>query len=280
MFDMPLGKTLILPVLLAINQLDTMLKEDLPGRCRHCQTGSRRGILKKNAARLRQALTDSHRLATRLDKPGFPLEKLELVQTWQRQRLAGTYGDIISKDRYRAAGNFFLDELYGGLNFRERDQEVERVLPIMVRMLRDDMILVLAEAFELQSLSLKFDMDMTEQIQDAGWDQLNALRYGEIYRACGRVEERKKQIELIRRLGLALNELVHHRLVLWLIRTVRGPARAAGFGLLQSFLENGLNAFRVMGDGTGFVDTVWLRESEVMQRLFDAYENPFEDLTM
>jgi len=235
--------------------------------------------LKKNAPRLRQALTDSHRLATRLDKPGFPLAELEHVQSWQRQRLARTYEDVIFQPRYRAAGNFFLDELYGGLNFRERDQEVERVLPIMVRMLRDDMILVLAEAFELQSMSLKFDMDMAAQFQNAGWDQLNTARYGEIYRACGRKAERKNQIELIRRLGLALNELVHHRLVLWLIRTVRGPARAAGFGLLQSFLENGLNAFRVMGDGTGFVETVWRRESEVMQRLFDAEEKPFDGLS-
>lgn len=177
--------------------------------------------------------------------------------------------------RYRAASDFFLDEIYGGLHFRERDQEMERVLPVMVRMLRDDMILVLAEAFELQSLSLKFDMDMTVQFQKSGWGELNTARYGEIYRACGRMREREKQIELIGRLGLELNELVHHRLVLWLIRTLRGPARAAGFGLLQSFLENGLNAFRIMGDGTEFVETIRHKEAEVMQRLFGGDENPF-----
>ena len=232
--------------------------------------------MKKNAPRLRRALAESHKLATRLDEPGFPLAELEHVQSWQRERLARTYEEIIFQERYRAAGNFFLDELYGDLNFRERDQEVERVLPIMVRMLRDDMILVLAEAFELQSLSLQFDMEMTRQFQKSGWDQLNKQRYGEIYRACGRVKARENQIELIRRLGLALNELVHHRLVLWLIRTVRGPARAAGFGLLQSFLENGLNAFRRMGDGTGFIETVWQREGDVMRRLFDADQNPFD----
>jgi hypothetical protein len=232
--------------------------------------------LKKNAAHLRQALTDSHNLASKLDEPGFPLAELELVQTWQRERLAQCYRDLIHQERYRAAGDFFLDELYGGLHFRERDQEMERVLPVMVRMLRDDMILVLAEAFELQSLSLEFDMDMTARFQKSGWDKLNTARYGEIYRACGRAPEREHQIELIGRLGLELNELVHHRLVLWLIRTLRGPARAAGFGLLQSFLENGLNAFRIMGDGTEFVETIWHKEAEVMQRLFDADEDPFQ----
>jgi len=229
--------------------------------------------LKKNAAHLRQALTDSHTLAARLDEPGYPLAELELVQSWQRRRLAKTYRQLISQERYRAAGTFFLDELYGGLHFRERDQEMERVLPVMVRMLRDDMILVLAEAFELQSLSLDFDMDMTARFLKSGWDELSEARYGEIYRACGRAPEREHQIVLIHRLGLELNELVHHRLVLWLIRTLRAPARAAGFGLLQSFLENGLTAFRIMGDGTEFIDTIGHNEFEVMQRLFAADEN-------
>jgi hypothetical protein len=231
--------------------------------------------LKQNADHLRQALADSHELATRIDKTGFPLEEFEILQDWQRKRLARSYHDLISQERYQAAGEFFLAELYGGLHFRERDQEMERVLPVMLRMLRDDMILVLAEAFELQSLSLDFDMDMTVALQQSGWDQLNASRYGEIYRACGRPADRERQIELIRHLGLALNELVHHRLVLWLIRTLRGPARAAGFGLLQSFLEQGLRAFQIMGDGTEFVETIWRSEREVMQRLFAADEDPF-----
>jgi hypothetical protein len=231
--------------------------------------------LKQNADHLRQALADSHELATRIDKTDFPLEEFEILQDWQRKRLARTYHDLISQERYQAAGEFFLAELYGGLHFRERDQEMERVLPVMLRMLRDDMILVLAEAFELQSLSLDFDMDMTVALQQSGWDQLNASRYGEIYRACGRPADRERQIELIRHLGLALNELVHHRLVLWLIRTLRGPARAAGFGLLQSFLEQGLRAFQIMGDGTEFVETIWRSEREVMQRLFAADEDPF-----
>lgn len=231
--------------------------------------------MKPHGKHLRQALADSHALATRLDEPGFPLSELELLQNWQRARLARSYDGLISQPRYAAAGDFFLAELYGGLHFRERDQEMERVLPVMVRMLRDDMLRVLAEAFELQSLSLQFDMDMTMALIEFGWDDLDVDRYGEIYRACGRPGERKRQIELIHRLGLELNELVHHRLVLLLIRTVRGPARAAGFGLLQSFLENGLTAFQVMGDGTEFVETIWRRESEVMQRLFAGEAEPF-----
>jgi len=232
--------------------------------------------LKKNGGRLRQALTDSHELACSFDKPGFPLLELDLLQDWQRERLAHSYADLTRQDRYGAAGEFFLDELYGGLHFRERDAQMERVLPVMVRMLRDDMLLALAEAFELQTLSLSLDIDMTNVLHESGWDRLDTASYGQIYRDCGRRIDRERQVELIRHLGLELNELVHHRLVLWLVKTVKGPARAAGFGRLQSFLEQGLNAFRVMGDGTQFVETIYQRETRVMQKLFAAAVDPFK----
>jgi len=231
--------------------------------------------VKQHADHLRQALTDSHELACRFDEPGFPHAELELLQGWQRQRLANSYQGLISQERFAAAGDFFLAELYGGLNFRERDQQMERVLPVMVKMLRDDMLQALAGAFELQALSLSLDMDMTAALQKSGWRELNTQRYGEIYRSCGRPADRQRQIELIGHLGLTLNELVHHWLVLFLIRTLRGPARAAGFGLLQTFLEQGLRAFQIMGDGTEFIETIWHNEERISLRLFAGNQNPF-----
>ena len=105
--------------------------------------------MKKNAGRLERALAASHSLAGRLDEPGFPVATLEALQSWQRGRLARSYADLIAVDRYRAAAEFFLDELYGGLHFRERDQEVERVLPVMIRMLRDDIIRMCASSCAL-----------------------------------------------------------------------------------------------------------------------------------
>ena len=231
--------------------------------------------MKQNADHLRQALADSHVLAGRFDEPGYPRAELEHLQDWQRRRLARSYHALISQARYRAAGDFFLDEIYGGLNFRERDQQMERVLPVMVRTMPDYMLLALAEAFELQSLSLSLDMDMTTALQQSGWDELNTDHYGEIYRRCGRPGDRQRQIELIGHLGLKLNELVHHRVVMFLLRSLRGPARAAGFGLLQNFLENGLKAFQIMDDGTEFIETIWHNEDLIMQRLFAGERNPF-----
>ncbi len=230
---------------------------------------------KEHAERLGRALRDSHRQALRLDEPGCPVAMLERLQSWQRERLAVTYADLLAEERFEPAGYFFLAELYGGLHFRERDQQVAQVLPVMVRMLPDHLLLALSEAFELQAMSLDLDLCMAHALAAEASEDLDAALYAACYRACDRHEERARQIELIHRLGLQLNEVVRHRMVLWMVRVMRGPARAAGFGELQAFLDGGLQAFTHMGDGRSFIETIYQRERTVMERLFAADPDPF-----
>jgi hypothetical protein len=110
----------------------------------------------------------------------------------------------------------------------------------------------------------------------AGLLALDTPAYGRIYRLTGRKRDREQQIELIRELGLELVELVQHRLVLNLIRLLRMPARAAGFGRLQDFLEQGLWAFRQMQDGQHFVLIIHQREQAIMKNLWAGSDQPFE----
>ncbi|NND44376.1 MAG: hypothetical protein HKN58_03565, partial [Xanthomonadales bacterium] len=107
---------------------------------------------------LRAALERNHALAGRIQDPGFPTAAFERLQQWQRKRLADTYADLLAEPQFSAAGHFFLEELYGGLDFQERDQQVARVLPVMIRTLPGHMLHALTNAFELQALSLQLDI--------------------------------------------------------------------------------------------------------------------------
>jgi hypothetical protein len=227
------------------------------------------------SARLQRALERNHGLAQRLADPQFPLPVFDRLQQWQRARLARSYADLLGDPQFSAAGHFFLDELYGGLAFRERDQQVARVLPVMTRSLPNHMLHALAGAFELQALSLELDMEMAACLLAEGRPEVDMKAYHASYLATGRPDERKRQIELIRALGLELLEIVQQRSVLRLVRLLRLPARAAGFGLLQDFLEQGLRAFRQMQDGRRFVETVYQREWHFMERLFEGRPEPF-----
>lgn len=226
--------------------------------------------------RLRKELEISHELGRRISARDFDLPALERLQDFQRRRLAETYQDLRENPRYTAAVEFFLAELYGGLHFMERDQQVQRALPLLTRMLPEHMQETLADAFRLQELSLALDLRLMEaMVADHAGESLDEGLYGVIYRTVER-QAREEQIQLINDLGIELNLLVKHRFVMILLGAMRGPARAAGFGALQQFLEDGLGSFGAMGDSHEFVATIRERETRIMNRLYAAEPRPFD----
>lgn len=227
------------------------------------------------AKRLYGMLARNHDLANAIGRCDFALPAFELLQRWQQARLARTFADLLSQDAYRPAVNFFLTELYGGLDFRRRDQDMHRVMPVMKRFLPDKVLFIMSEAFELQAISIEFDMKMAGFMEQSGFESLDMNRYCETYRACNDRPGRERQLLLIRKLGYDLGKLVDRPLVNVLVRLLRGPAHAAGFGKLQEFLESGLGSFRIIEDVAYFNETVYQREWDTMRILFAGGENPF-----
>jgi hypothetical protein len=231
--------------------------------------------MKPGAARLYEMLARNHGLAGKLEGKDFPLHAFEQLQRWQQKRLARTFDDLIQQDAYRPAVNFFLTELYGGLDFRERDLEMSKVMPVMRRFLPDKVLYIMSEAFELQAVSLEFDMEMAGYMDRLDNPNLDMDRYCEVYRACSDKPGRERQVLLIRKLGYDLDRLVNKPLVNTLVRLLRGPAHAAGFGKLQEFLESGLGSFRALKDVQFFNEAIYQREWNSMQNLFAGEAEPF-----
>lgn len=222
---------------------------------------------------LRTSLEASHAAAESLRQPSFPTDRFERLQAWQRRRLARTYRDFSARPQYHGAVQFFLEQVYGGDGFRERDRQVEQVLPVMVRLMPPPMLSALARAFELQALSINLDAQMARTMLQVGALKLDDAHYARLYRATAR-DQRERQIALIHALGMALNRLVHRRSVLALVSAMRVPARTAGFGVLQNFLEQGLQAFRAIGDARDFVDTIRARETAFIQGIYATGDAP------
>jgi hypothetical protein len=122
-------------------------------------------------------------------------------------------------------------------------------------------------------LSQELDADMARALPPGG---ITVARYAEAYRSTGRRAERERQIALTREIGEYLDGVVRKPMVRGLVRLARGPAHAAGFGLLQEFLERGLDAFEAMHGAKEFLGTVRARELRAMARLFAGTADPFE----
>ncbi len=197
---------------------------------------------------------------------------------WQTARLRTTYSDLAAMPRYRLAVDFFLEELYGAADFSKRDADLERVAPVMVRMLPAGVLHLVAMAVELNLMSQELDATLMLQLERDGCDitALDIECYRRSYQRCGNYESRNRQIELMRTLGIELDGVVRKPFIYTALRVMRGPAELAGFGKLQSFLEQGFRAFRRMKGADTFIDIVATRERRILDRIYQDHPSPFD----
>ncbi len=226
-------------------------------------------------AHLQAQIERNQRIADRIRTIDSALrQRLDELQHWQRARLDATYADLRDDPRYRPACEFFLDELYGGRNVHERDQQLGRVVPVMRRFLPAHLLQAVGDAVRLQAVSLEFDLGLAELL--AQRPTLDQPAYAWAYRQQAAWDDRSVQLGLIRQLGELLDETVSRPMVHRLIRLMHGPAVMAGFGALQGFLQRGLDAFAHMGPAGHFLDTIERREGAALEAMRAGGDWPFE----
>jgi len=201
---------------------------------------------------------------TRADDPALG-ERVEAVKTYQQQRFARCYADLLASDRYLHAARFFLEELYGPGDFSRRDAQFARVVPALARLFPREVVRTVAHLAELHALSERLDSRMGHLL---GTALIDRQHYAQAWQACGMAAERQQQIDLTIAIGRALEAYTRKPLLRQALRMMRGPATAAGLHELQQFLESGFDTFREMRGAAEFLTTVRSREEALAQALF------------
>ena len=225
------------------------------------------------------AAKELRRLAN--DAPEAARKRL-LLREWQAARLSWSYPDLLSSDRFSKAAHFFLTDLYGPKDFSSRDEEVERIMPLMLNILPLSAMQTLSLAIEVDALTEELDAAMVIELEKSGRfdiakgiESISEKSYADAYRKLGRRFDRERQIDLIQSTGEALDRLAKKPLLTTLLKLMRGPAHLAGLGDLHEFLESGFDAFRHMGDAREFLDIIETRERRLLENLFSGAANPF-----
>jgi hypothetical protein len=94
------------------------------------------------------------------------------------------------------------------------------------------------------------------------------VSYVRAWQATGQPAAREEQIVLTLAVGRSLDQLTRKALLRHSLHLMRGPARAAGLGALQHFLESGFDTFRAMGGAQDFLACVGQRERSLADALF------------
>jgi hypothetical protein len=188
------------------------------------------------------------------------------VKAYQRDRFARSHADLLAHPRYGDAARFFLDDLYGPQDFAERDAQFARIVPALVRLFPSDIVATVESLAALHALSESLDSAMGRALAPAAL--ITAASYAAAWQAVGRAQDRERQVALVVALGRQLDRYTRNRLLRQSLRLMRGPARSAGLGALQAFLERGFDTFGSMRGADEFLVLVEDRERSLMRALF------------
>jgi hypothetical protein len=193
------------------------------------------------------------------------------LRQFQSARLASTYADLLADKTTRSAALFFLEDLYGTKDFTQRDADIERIIPIMERLLPVAALHYVSQAIELDALSESLDTAMALRLGE----QFTQETYVIAYRDVGSRSERERQISLVQSVGDSLCELVRKPFIGSTLRAMRVPAKVAHLAELHHFLERGYGAFKAMKKPAEFVTTIVERENRILENIYSGKEKPF-----
>lgn len=203
-------------------------------------------------------------------------ERFFAVQKWLAGRLTRTHTDLLEDDRYRAVTQFFLSDLYGGLDLSELAREVERALPIATRLLPDSVMRTSAVALELNALTGELDEALTTALfETMGCSEITEKDIIEAYRLCDFQAERHHQLDLLAELGGGLDRYVRSRVIYATFKIAHRPALMAGLGGLYDFLGRGFEVMRPMGSAQDFLNQFIGKERAIVDAICAGHPDPF-----
>ena len=223
------------------------------------------------AANFRNYIARSNELHhSYLDSSG-QLQQYDRFTEWQMAYLLTMFTDLHEKPGYAAAIDFTMSDL-AGVGIADRDHDLERAAPAITRMLPQAALETIAAAARLNARVLEVNLGIFRQLQVDGElpAEIRPRAYCVACRESSALEECVGMVHLATSLGGSLKTLVRIPLLGAMLRAMRGPAHAAGFGALQEFLEGGYTTFREIPDIDHFLGEIDARMTAFFETIFTA----------
>ncbi len=196
------------------------------------------------------------------------LARYKRFVSWQTDYMLPNYEDLRASEHYSSAVGFVVSDLTG-IGVSQRDHDIARVVPMMSRMLPEKVLGTLAAAMRLNARVLGINLSIcralyAERTVDA---VISEADYCIACRQASSLDEYLELVRLIEEVGRNLDRVIRIPMIGVTLKTMRAPARLAGFGALQIFLEKGYTAFVALDDVDQFLKHITLRMTEVFTRI-------------
>ncbi len=211
-----------------------------------------------------------------LAKPTNIDHHLAKLAHWQSERLKFSHQDFYQSSSYQDGLSFLFTDLYSTEDFSDRDRDLERIFPKMLKLLPKNILETVSLLVELNLLTQQLDQRLAEIIfVQHERIELNEQVYCEAYRACNNHGERLYQIQLTSQLGQKLDKYARSSVILLTLRMTEGAAEMAGLKALHQFLITGFEAFHSMEDLRNLMSILSNRETLFLDQIYQGSNRPF-----
>lgn len=188
---------------------------------------------------------------------------------WQLDYLLQYFEDMQARPDQAAAVAFIISDL-AGVEISQRDQEFAKVVPMMVRLLPKNVLASAAAAMRLNASVLENNLAICQSIDAAHLlsGKVREREYAEACRCVTSYEECMELVGLTVELGHELQHAIEIPMIGVTLKAMRGPARLAGIGALQSFLETGFRTFAALENVDQFLSEIELRMERIFRRIY------------
>jgi len=223
------------------------------------------------AGKFRRFIRRSNELHVEYLEDAQLLKNYDRFANWQLEYLLPRFSDLYQQEGYAEAIDFIMSDL-AGIAISSRDRDLERAAPAITSMLPLAALATIASAAEMNARVLKVNIGICRclAVDNELPASITERDYCIACREASSLEECVELVHLITGLGKTLKTLVGIPLLGMMLRAMRGPAHAAGFGALQEFLEKGYATFRQIPDIDHFISEIESRMMTIFQRIYTA----------
>ena len=203
--------------------------------------------------------------------------RMKVLLEFQVNRLKETYADLLEDAETYEVMSFFLDEIYAPKDFAQRDHDAEHLYAQFKNALSPEPLQLLEDVIQVNKQSQALDQLLADVLGDRLQPDtaLQEEDYIAGYRECDNADDRMAHLELT---VSAMRDVVlgsHSRAVGLGLRMIKIPAYSAGYGDLYEFLQRGYRACKPLRNVDRIVDTIFQRESQVIENIFNGVDEPF-----
>jgi hypothetical protein len=188
---------------------------------------------------------------------------------WQLDYLLQYFEDMQARRDQSAAVAFIISDL-AGVEISQRDREFAKVVPMMIRMLPKSVLASAAAAMRLNAAVLENNLAICQALDAADLlsGAVSEQQYAKACRCVTTYRECMELVELTVTLGHELQHAIEIPMIGITLKAMRKPARLAGIGALQSFLETGFETFGALTNTDEFLDEIEKRMEKIFRRIY------------